>query len=48
MVADLVNDWRDAGYHDVTFDGSNLASGVYIYLIQTGENLASGKMVLLK
>jgi parallel beta-helix repeat protein len=44
----LVNGWRSIGVHEVTFDGSNLASGVYIYILNAGEFDASGKMVLLK
>lgn len=48
LVETLVNGWRDAGTHEVTFDGSNLASGVYIYCLQAGEYSSSGKMVLMK
>jgi len=44
----LVDGWRDAGMHEVAFDGSNLASGVYIYHLRAGEFTASGKMVLMK
>ncbi len=44
----LQNAWRNAGVHEVTFDGSNLASGVYIYRLEAGEFNASGKMVLMK
>jgi hypothetical protein len=40
--------WREAGYHEVTFDGSNLASGIYVYRLETGGFTASGKMVLMK
>jgi Secretion system C-terminal sorting domain len=31
QVSMLVNDRRSAGVHEVKFDGSNLASGVYFY-----------------
>lgn len=48
LVATLVDGWRDAGVHEVTFDGSSLASGVYIYRLQAGTYHASGKMVLMK
>lgn len=48
LVAILVNGWREAGPHEVTFEGSGWPSGVYIYRIQTGEQCASGKMMLLK
>jgi len=48
LVATLVDGWREAGTHEVTFDGSNLASGVYIYCLEAGERTASGKMVLMR
>ncbi len=36
------------GAHEITFDGSGLPSGVYIYRLTAGEYTASGKMVLVK
>jgi hypothetical protein len=48
LVTELVNGWREAGTHEVTFDGSNLSSGVYLYSIQAGPQTATGKMVLMK
>ncbi len=36
------------GMHQITFDGSNLPSGVYVYRLRAGELSALGKMVLLK
>lgn len=47
-VAMLVNEEKPAGVHEVKFDGSNLASGVYFYTIKSGEFLQSKKMILLK
>ena len=47
-VAELVNGWRNAGNHEVIFDGSDLGSGIYIYRLVTGNVTASGKMVLVK
>jgi hypothetical protein len=47
-VATLVNGWRDAGIHEVTFDASNLASGLYVYQLTAGEFHATGKLVLMK
>ncbi|MCX6639790.1 MAG: T9SS type A sorting domain-containing protein [bacterium] len=47
-VATLVNGYRDAGSHSVTFDGSNLASGIYMYRLTSGGQVASGKMVMMK
>ena len=44
----LVNERRDAGVHEVRFDGSNLASGVYVYRLQAGDFVQSKKLVLLK
>ncbi|MFH1735151.1 MAG: T9SS type A sorting domain-containing protein, partial [bacterium] len=36
------------GQHSITFDGSNLTSGIYLYRLEAGEYSAVGKMVLLK
>ena len=47
-VAQLINGWREAGYHEVTFDGIGLASGVYIYHLTAGQFTATGKMVLVR
>jgi hypothetical protein len=38
----------DAGNHEITFDGTGLPSGVYLYRLTAGKNVASGKLVLLK
>jgi hypothetical protein len=48
MVAEVVDGWRDAGVHDVTFDASSLASGIYVCRLKVGQFSASGKMVLMK
>lgn len=47
-VDSLVNNQMDAGYHEVTFDGSSLGSGVYIYRLQAGDYEQARKMTLLK
>ena len=47
-VARLVDGWRDAGVHEAVFDGSNLASGVYIYNLNAGQFNATGKMIMMK
>jgi hypothetical protein len=48
LVTTLVDGWRQAGEHEVTFDGSGLASGVYVYALQTDGYRSCGKMTLLK
>jgi glucose/arabinose dehydrogenase len=35
LVKELVNGWRAAGSHEVTFDGSDLPSGVYLLRVET-------------
>ncbi|MCX6640285.1 MAG: T9SS type A sorting domain-containing protein [bacterium] len=37
-----------AGEHGITFDGSGLAAGVYVYRLTTENATVSGKMVLMK
>lgn len=47
-VATLMDGWRAAGKHEVAFDGSSLASGIYLARLQAGQFAATQKMVLLK
>jgi hypothetical protein len=47
-VAVLVNERRAAGNYRDTFDGSGLASGVYVYRLAAGQYVESRKMVLMK
>jgi hypothetical protein len=43
-----VNERSDAGVHEVKFDGSNLASGVYFYRLQAGDFTQTKRLLLLK
>jgi len=47
-VAELVNNVKSAGNYEVSFDASNLTSGMYIYKIQAGKFSSTRKMMLLK
>ncbi|TKJ41665.1 hypothetical protein CEE37_03610 [candidate division LCP-89 bacterium B3_LCP] len=47
-VTEIVSGWRDEGVHEAVFDGSGLASGVYLYRLTAGEFTDTGKMVLMK
>ncbi|TVQ74544.1 MAG: T9SS C-terminal target domain-containing protein [Balneolaceae bacterium] len=47
-LATLVDDERPAGIHEVRYDASLLAGGVYIYRIQAGGYTSSRPMLLLK
>ncbi|MDP2209986.1 MAG: T9SS type A sorting domain-containing protein, partial [Bacteroidota bacterium] len=38
-VATLVNGYIKAGSHQVTFDGSQLPSGMYFYKLQSGNSV---------
>lgn len=48
QVAQLINAPKTAGTYRVTFDGSQLASGLYIYQLRTGNQVLTRKMMLLK
>ena len=47
VVSTLVNGYKSAGRYDVTFDGTNLASGAYIYRLEAGRNFVETKKLLL-
>lgn len=48
LVASLVNGRMTSGYHNVRFDASNLASGVYLYRIEAAGQIKTEKMTLIK
>jgi hypothetical protein len=47
-VSVLVNEKRDTGVHEVKFNGTNLASGVYFYRLQAGNFVQARKLLLLR
>ena len=47
-VKTIVNDFRTAGYYTVSFNASDLASGIYYYKLTAGNNSAVNKMVVIK
>ena len=47
-VATLVDGAMVAGTHTISFDGSGLASGVYLYRLESEGVQISHKMVLMK
>jgi hypothetical protein len=47
-AAVLVNEEKVPGRYEVKFDGSGLASGVYIYRLQAGNFVETRKLTLLK
>lgn len=48
QVATLVDDTYQAGVHQVSLDARDLASGLYIYRIRSGDFTASRTLILLK
>lgn len=47
-IATLINTYLNAGHHSVSFDGSNLSTGVYFYKLKTTEFEQVKNMVLIK
>ena len=47
-VATLVNAEKNPGTYEVKFDGSKLASGIYIYRLQAGSFIQTKKLILIK
>jgi hypothetical protein len=47
-VASLLNGLQDAGRYEINFDASNLASGIYVYNLKSGNFNSVKKMLLMK
>ncbi|RJP76722.1 MAG: hypothetical protein C4524_09640 [Candidatus Zixiibacteriota bacterium] len=48
QLSTLVEGWREAGTHQVMFDGTGLASGVYLVVMEAGDFRAAAKMALIR
>lgn len=48
LISTLVDAPKSAGDYSIQFDGSNLASGTYIYRLQVGEQVQTKTMQLIK
>lgn len=47
-VATLIDEFRNAGRYEVTFDAAQLSSGIYYYQIKSNNFIETKKMILLK
>ncbi|MCB0262736.1 MAG: T9SS type A sorting domain-containing protein [Calditrichaeota bacterium] len=47
-VAMPVNEMRSAGTHEITFDATELVSGIYFYQLSAGQQTETRKMMLMK
>lgn len=47
-VSSLINEVKPAGYYEVSFNGSELSSGVYFYKLITSNYTETKNMILLK
>jgi photosystem II stability/assembly factor-like uncharacterized protein len=47
-VATIVNEYKPAGNYSIQFNSNNLASGIYLYRLESGNYSATKKFILLK
>ena len=47
-VKTLINQYQSRGSHEIIFNASQLASGVYFYQLKAGSSISTKKMILLK
>ena len=47
-IATLLNEVKNAGTYELSWDASRLSSGIYIYKLQTSQKVITRKMMLIK
>jgi len=48
LVETLADQEMESGYHEINFNASKLASGVYLYQLRAGDYISVKKMLMLK
>ena len=48
VVATVINQDQEAGFHEIRFDAANLSSGVYLYRLEAGKFIETRKLTLVK
>lgn len=48
LIESLISSPMESGFHKVNYDGRNLSSGVYFYVLRSAGKTLTGKMLLLK
>ncbi|HMQ67371.1 MAG TPA: T9SS type A sorting domain-containing protein [Ignavibacteria bacterium] len=48
LIRTIVDEFRNAGAYESAFDGSSLSSGFYFYRLESGRNIETNRMILLK
>jgi len=48
IIAELINEIKEAGSYEVNFNAENLPSGLFIYKLTTNVNIVTKKMMLLR
>jgi hypothetical protein len=48
LIKTLVNEYKQPGKYEITFDASDLSSGTYLYQLRAGNYILTEKMLLLK
>jgi hypothetical protein len=47
-ISILVSEYESAGSYEIDFNGSEISTGVYLYVLRYGNNMLTKKMVLIK
>lgn len=47
-ITTLVDDWQETGRHSEVFKAEGLMQGMYFYIVQIGQKIESGKIIIIK
>ena len=48
IIDTLVDEFKSAGYYKVSWDAYNISSGIYFIKVESGQNVSTQKLMLMK
>ena len=48
LIETLVDEYKSAGYYQLSWEAFNISSGIYFIKVESGQNVSTQKLMLMK